>query len=273
MKSKITGGETTLLFTAKVLQKYDVAYYRCNETGFIQTQEPHWLDEAYKSTITKLDVGLVHRNIHLAESVEKLLIHFFNYKGTFLDYAGGYGLFTRLMRDNGFNFYNTDKYCPNLFAEYFDLDSLPPDTLFEMVTAFEVFEHLTNPVDEIKNMLKFSDNLLFTTELQPAGTGNIKDWHYLSFETGQHIAFYNVESLQYLAKLLGYHLYTNNSSIHLFTKKAIAKNPFQAKEKVKDPFLLRKAKKYIEKKRPKDDFKLESLIHHDWQLIKNKLNN
>jgi hypothetical protein len=29
MESKITGGPTTLLFTAKVLNKYDVKYYRC----------------------------------------------------------------------------------------------------------------------------------------------------------------------------------------------------------------------------------------------------
>src|ERR1019366_9454449 len=156
MKSKITGGETSLLFTKKILNKYDVKYYRCNDTGFIQIEDPFWLNEAYSSVITKLDIGLPYRNIILSERVSKLLATQFNYKGIFLDYAGGYGLFTRLMRDKGFNFYNTDKYCQNLFAEYFDLADLPDETTFELVSAFEVFEHLVNPIEEIKVILEFS---------------------------------------------------------------------------------------------------------------------
>ncbi len=58
MISKITAGQTKLLFTAKVLGKYDVQYYQCVITGFIQTEEPYWLEEAYSSAITKLDIGL-----------------------------------------------------------------------------------------------------------------------------------------------------------------------------------------------------------------------
>ncbi|HEY2581400.1 MAG TPA: hypothetical protein VGI43_06320, partial [Mucilaginibacter sp.] len=112
MKSKITGGDTSLLFAKKILNKYDVNYYRCNETGFIQTEAPFWLAEAYSSVITKLDIGLPFRNIYLADRLSKILTTKFDYEGIFLDYAGGYGLFTRLMRDKGFNFYNTDKYCP-----------------------------------------------------------------------------------------------------------------------------------------------------------------
>jgi hypothetical protein len=68
MQSKITGGDTTLLFTTRVLNKYDVKYYRCMDTGFIQTEEPYWLADAYSSAITKLDVGMVFRNQHLAGS-------------------------------------------------------------------------------------------------------------------------------------------------------------------------------------------------------------
>jgi hypothetical protein len=73
--------------------------------------------EAYSSAITKLDVGLTYRNITLSDRVNKILIRYFNPKGIFLDYLGGYGLFTRLMRDKGFDFYNTDQYCQNIFAE------------------------------------------------------------------------------------------------------------------------------------------------------------
>ena len=270
MQSKLTGGDTTLLFTAEILNKYSVKFYRCNQTGFIQTEEPYWLPEAYSSAITKLDVGLPYRNINLSDTVSKVLVKDFNYKSTFLDYAGGYGLFTRLMRDKGFNFYNTDKFCQNLFAEYFDLSNLPANTKFEAATAFEVFEHLSDPLTEIKQMLEFSDNLLFTTELQPAPITKVSDWDYFSTETGQHIAFYNVESLKYIAEKLGYNFYTDGSFLHLFAKKAFNENPLV---QPKEGFLLRKARKLVKKADRKLTGKMESLLMTDWKTIKNKLNN
>jgi len=269
MQSKITGGDTTLLFKAKILNKYAIKYYRCNETGFIQTEEPHWLSEAYSSAITKLDIGLPYRNINLTNTVGKLLVRDFNYKGAFLDYAGGYGLFTRLMRDKGFNFYNTDKFCQNLFAEYFDLKDLPPNTPFEAVTAFEVFEHLTNPVEEIRQMLQFSDNLIFTTELQPPAISAVADWPYFSTETGQHVSFYNVDSLNYIAAKLDYNFYTDGAFIHLFTQKTFKDNPLI---QPRDSFLIRKAKKLVKRFERGKLGNMESLLMTDWEYIKKKLN-
>ncbi|MGY0039754.1 methyltransferase domain-containing protein [Pedobacter sp. NJ-S-72] len=150
MKSKITGGLTKHIFNAKILGKYDVKYYQCEETGFIQTEEAYWLEEAYSSAITKLDLGLAHRNEMLRERVIKVLNKYFDKNAVYLDYAGGYGLFTRIMRDKGYNFYHSDIYCQNLFAEHFDVSELNTNTKFELVTAFEVFEHMSDPVTEIE---------------------------------------------------------------------------------------------------------------------------
>ncbi len=269
MKSKITGGETALLFVGKVLNQYEVKYYRCLETGFIQTEEPYWLNEAYSSAITKLDIGLASRNELLRDMVIPVINKYYNTAGKFLDYAGGYGLFTRLMRDKGYNFYHTDVYCQNLFAEYFDLTDLPDFTKFELLTAFEVFEHLPNPLVELEKISAYSDNILFSTVLQPKQPLNsFNDWWYFIPETGQHVALYTEKSLAYLANKFGYNFYTDGMGVHLFTKKQLRSNPFLNR---KDPLLIRKMKKWIKKYDSCKQGKNESLLGTDFQFIKSKI--
>jgi len=97
--------ESQQFFKAKILDKYEIKYYYCLECGFINTEKPYWLDEAYKNPINKTDTGILSRNINLSRITS--LIIYFNYdkKGVFLDYAGGHGTFTRLMRDIGFDFF------------------------------------------------------------------------------------------------------------------------------------------------------------------------
>ncbi len=267
MISKITGGQTKALFIVKVLGKYEVQYYQCVQTGFIQTEEPYWLEEAYSSAITKLDIGLPYRNELLRDKLVKILPKYFNVDAKFLDYAGGYGLFTRLMRDKGFDFYHTDVYCKNLFAEYFDLNDTPQNTKFELATAFEVFEHLANPIAEIEAILKHSDSILFSTELVPKTPLNsVNDWWYFIPETGQHIAIYTEKSLAYIAQKFGYNFYTDGINMHFFTRKNLLNNPFKV---LREPFFIRKIRKVLTKFDNKTVKK--SLLQSDWEMIKNKL--
>lgn len=246
MQSKITGGQTKLLFTAKVLSKYDVSYYRCTETGFIQTEDPYWLEEAYSSAITKLDIGLVLRNQNMATITEKLLYYNFDHNKKFLDYAGGYGLFTRIMRDKGYDFYNTDIYCQNIFAEFQDLSQLPVDTDFELVTAFEVLEHLPQPMNTLESLFDKYDNVLFSTELVPKELQPIKDWWYFIFETGQHVALYTLEALEFIANKFNRKLYSNGINIHLFSRKILTENPFTAAPH-QDDYFIKKIRAKLER--------------------------
>ena len=59
----------------------------------------------------------------------------------FLDFGGGYGVFTRWMRDEGYDFFHYDQHCPNLFAPGHEAD-ISGSVRYELATAFEVFEHI-----------------------------------------------------------------------------------------------------------------------------------
>lgn len=218
MKCKICSSNSNSLGEAEILGKYTVQYFRCISCGFIQTEDPYWLNEAYSNVINLSDVGLVDRNIRLARITKVLSYFLFDANQQFLDYAGGYGLFTRLMRDAGFDFRHYDSSCENLFARGFEADPANP-VRYEALTAFEVFEHLVDPMDKIREMLTFSSNILFTTELVPASTPSPNNWWYYGTEHGQHISFYTLEALSVIAQKFSLRLYSNRRNLHFLTSK------------------------------------------------------
>lgn len=227
MKNKclICGSNTNPLFTSKILFKYDICYHKCPSCGFVQTDSPFWLDEAYQSPIVGGDIGLIQRNINCCISLNNIIKSSFDYNGKFLDYAGGYGILVRMMRDKGFDFYWDDKYCENLFSQYFTLERLDPNTKFEAVTGFEVFEHLPDPLSEISKLFEYSDTIIFSTELVPdREIKSEKDWWYIN-NSGQHISFYTRKSFEVIAEKFACNFYTNGHDLHILTKKKLEKNP------------------------------------------------
>lgn len=221
MKCKICSSGASLFSQATILNKYLVSYYKCSECGFVHTEEPYWFDEAYSQAINSSDVGLVNRNIMFSKVASALILAFFNSNGRFLDYGGGYGLFVRIMRDRGLDFYWLDEFCSNIFAKGLEHDIMRGDA-YELLTAFEVFEHLKDPYGDISKMLRFSKNVLFTTELLPAHIPEPGSWWYYGLEHGQHISFYTWRSLSVIAKKFNLNLYSNGRSWHLLTDKTIS---------------------------------------------------
>ena len=221
MECKICKKNSKLIFNKKLMNKYIVDYYQCTNCELIQTEEPYWLEEAYKDPISDNDTGLLSRNINLSRMVTLLILFYFNKKGKYLDFAGGYGIFTRLMCDNGFNFLWQDLYSKNLFAKGFEWD-IKNKEYAEMITTFESFEHFIDPSKELKDMLSITDNILFSTELIPKD--NLEDWWYFGFEHGQHINFYSEKTLKFLANKYNLHYYTDKKNIHIYTRKKMAIN-------------------------------------------------
>jgi len=191
----------------------------------MQTETPYWLGESYSSAINRGDVGMVTRNLMLAEITKAMLVFFFRGKSKCLDYGGGYGLFVRMMRDKGFDFYWSDSHCENIFAK--DFEMINDNEQFDFLTSFEVFEHLQDPVEEAERMLKHSKNIFFSTELIPASSPKPGEWWYYGLDHGQHISFYTKKSLEKLAEKFNLNLYSNGKNIHLITERKINKLLFK----------------------------------------------
>ena len=215
---KICGSQKKWFSNFMILNKYLINYYKCCRCGLIQTEKPYWLKEAYSSAIIDSDTGILARNLVLSRIVSLIALLYVGRNAKILDYAGGYGIMVRMLRDIGIDCYWTDKYAENIFAKGFEIER---KQTYNIVTAFEYFEQVVDPIKEFKNILyQFKPEILiFSTTLH---NGNPpKNWWYFVPEGGQHIIFYTKKSLKYLAKKYNLNFSTNGKNVHVFSKKYI----------------------------------------------------
>lgn len=213
------------LFSNSKIHKHNINYFFCKNCNSIQTEKPYWLQEACNRSINIFDTGIFRRNLYLADITLILIYLFFNKDGFFLDYAGGYGIFVRLIKDYGLNFLWEDKYSENLFCYCFEYKNFNNINI-DLITAFKSFEHFENTNDEINKMLAISKNIFFSTNLIQEPFPKINEWWYYRIERGQHIFFYSEKTLRYIAQKYNLFLYTNKKDIHILSNKKLPKNIF-----------------------------------------------
>ena len=225
MKCKICSTNTHVHDNAKILNKYMITYYLCPACRFIQTEEPYWIDESYSKAIAKSDTGIMMRN--MANAINLLFYLKKSPQSQCLDFGGGHGLLTRIMRDYGFDFYHYDKYAENLFATGFEGDVSGRKT-YKLVIAFENFEHFSNPLEEIERLLSISETLYFSTLLLPdCSPPSVKEWWHYAPQTGQHISFYSENTLKYIAQKYNLYFVSNTMDTHILSRNRINKHYFK----------------------------------------------
>lgn len=211
---RLCGGTVHPAMNATIMGKHDIGYHICDACGSMQTDPPTWLEEAYAKRGIGFDNSMATRTIQLVIDTIALLHQFrFDREKLFVDFGGGTGIFTRLMRDHGFNFFHHDKYEEPYFSGRFTLPDLDPYRP-HVVTAFEVFEHLPEPAQTIHSLLiKAPELVLFGTDIFHAPPS--LDWPYLALPSGQHVFFYSEKALEKTAARYGY-VFRNLGFIKLF---------------------------------------------------------
>ena len=204
---------TRFAMSATIRGKHRISYYVCDGCGSMQTEQPYWLEEAYAKKGIGGDNSMATRTIQLVIDSLGLLYQFkCASNDLYVDFGGGNGLFTRLMRDHGFNFFSHDKYEFPYYSDPYtlpDLDAVRPHVL----TAYEVFEHLPEPAETLDYLLRRGPGLvLFGTDIFHAPDLN---WPYLALPTGQHVFFYSEKGLAGVAARYGY-VFRNLGFVKLF---------------------------------------------------------
>jgi len=130
-----------------------------------------------------------------------------------LDYGGGNGLLANLLRQSS---WASSSYDPLL-----DTQTSPAHLgKFELITAFEVFEHVPDVpalMADLRTLLTETGLVLFSTVLSDGHihSGERLGWWYAAPRNG-HISLFSKKSLTLLARSNGFHFGSFSSSFHVF---------------------------------------------------------
>lgn len=205
------------------LSGYPVYYARCSACHFCYAPEIcSWSPQQFEDRIYNAsyrDIDPEYEEIRPHTQAKTLTGLFGAQAGSIrhLDYGGGNGLLSSLLRQAGFDSTSYDPFVDRNL----DIGDLGK---FDLISAIEVFEHVPDVhalMGNLGRLLKPDGILYFTTLLSD---GNIVDhqrltWWYASPRNG-HISLFSMASLGTLARRYGFVHGTFNVAMHLFWRTA-----------------------------------------------------
>jgi hypothetical protein len=140
---------------------------------------------------------------------------------TVLDFGGGDGLLCRLLRDRGLAAETMDECEMPWYARGYEGDL---SRQYDLITAFEVFEHLPNPGATLSQLFRARPRFMIaSTEVY---SGQDSSWGYLGppgHAGGGHVFFYSRDGLKLVAQRNRYVYYPMCGSRHLFAREPLTR--------------------------------------------------
>jgi 2-polyprenyl-6-hydroxyphenyl methylase/3-demethylubiquinone-9 3-methyltransferase len=192
-----------------------VYYRRCQQCGFTFTEAfDGWSREDFQRQIYNAEYILVDPDYADSRPAGNARLVAESFAGAresirILDYGGGTGLLAKLLRAQGFD--------AGTYDPFSELDRAP-EGLYDLITCFEVMEHVTWPRETAGTMaglLSEGGAILFSTLVQPedfalAGLG----WWYAAPRNG-HISLYSTAALALLFKPLEMKVVSFSVALHM----------------------------------------------------------
>ena len=135
-----------------------------------------------------------------------------------LDYGGGDGTLARVLRDAGWQSSSFDPLY----------DDRRPDGTFDLITAFEVIEHVPDVKALVADLVALSgpDTVLICTTLLHEPTRTVTDSWYVAPRNG-HVVIHSRDSLRWMLGAAGYVLASDHVGSHTAHRRALP-NWYQA---------------------------------------------
>lgn len=194
-----------------------IYYHKCTSCGLIFTTAfDRWSYADFKKYIYNKDYiqidpdYVIDRPTNNAKVVGDFIKRGRNIQ--LLDYGGGSGKFAELLCEKGIHAKSWDPMEENQIEM--------PKESFDIVTAFEVFEHTPNPklsTTEALSFLKPDGVFLFSTLTEEKNVPRAFDFWYIAPRNG-HVTIYTKQSLQQLFKEHGYNVMHFDDLTHMAYK-------------------------------------------------------
>jgi 2-polyprenyl-6-hydroxyphenyl methylase/3-demethylubiquinone-9 3-methyltransferase len=192
-----------------------IYYRRCQRCGFIFTTAfDGWDFDAFRKSIYNDDYVVVdpdYAEVRPAGNASVIAASFAQAKAsmTILDYGGGAGLLAERLREAGFT--------ASTYDPFSSFNAMPAER-FDLITCFEVMEHVPSPektVAEMLGLMKKPGAILFSTLVQPANIDAIGlNWWYAAPRNG-HISLYTTASLALLFQPHGMKVGSFSENLHI----------------------------------------------------------
>ena len=211
-KCKICQSDTTPITDTKT----DRIYYKCSECEYIFLEEELCLDaDSEKKHYDNHDNNLESIGyVKMFESlIDEFIIPITSEMKTALDFGCGEGeVLPILLERNGIS---CDRYDLFYFPE-----PIYENKKYDLITSTEVFEHLSEPLEVLKNLLSHLNKdgyLLLMTYFHPSDDEKFFKWFYIKDVT--HIGFFSMKTFEYIANKFNLKIVKHNSKNILMFKK------------------------------------------------------